>query len=234
MFRLMLFICVVAPSLVRGITLESGMEKVQLLELYSSQGCSSCPPAQKGLNQIKDSSALWSQVVPVVFHVDYWDGLGWPDPFASAAYSVRQREFRTKGLSNSVYTPGFMLNGREWRGWFTRTALPLPAIPAPNLRAEYEQGKLSAVIEPVAPLLVLNIALLGMEMKTAVKRGENAHRILSEEFVVLDFQQVTSKTGRWQNIEVDEDFSTEQLALALWVTPQHSLEPIQATGTWLH
>ncbi len=63
--------------------LASGDTRVNLLELYTSEGCSSCPPADRWLSGLRQDPRLWRQLVPVAFHVDYWDGIGWPDRFAS-------------------------------------------------------------------------------------------------------------------------------------------------------
>ena len=67
------------------LVLNSGVEQVTLLELYTSQGCSSCPPAERWLNSYVDSDELWTKTVPLAFHVDYWDYLGWKDSLADSA-----------------------------------------------------------------------------------------------------------------------------------------------------
>src|SRR4029077_9083235 len=64
-------------------TFESGDTQSSLIELFTSEGCSSCPPAEKWLSALKSSSDLWKKAVPVAFHVDYWDHLGWRDRFAN-------------------------------------------------------------------------------------------------------------------------------------------------------
>ena len=71
------------------LVLNSGVEQVTLLELYTSQGCSSCPPAERWLNAYVDSDALWEKTVPMVFHVDYWDYLGWKDTLADSTHAER-------------------------------------------------------------------------------------------------------------------------------------------------
>src|SRR5712692_2905929 len=75
------------------ITFESGATQTTLLELFTSEGCSSCPAAEKWLSQFKTNSDLWKRIVPVAFHVDYWDNLGWPDRFAKAEFTDRQRRY---------------------------------------------------------------------------------------------------------------------------------------------
>jgi hypothetical protein len=98
--------------------------KAALVELYSSEGCSSCPPAEAWLNHLKAAPGLWSEVFPVAFHVDYWDNLGWPDRLASASYTQRQRDYAARLGQDSVYTPEFIVNGHEWRRGFDGFEIP--------------------------------------------------------------------------------------------------------------
>jgi len=74
-------------------TFQSGPQRVALLEVYTSEGCSSCPPAESWLSEFKNQARLWKEIVPVAFHVDYWDGLGWKDRFAKEEYTSRQRAY---------------------------------------------------------------------------------------------------------------------------------------------
>ena len=74
-------------------TITSGPACASLLELYTSEGCSSCPPAEAWLSNLTTDARLWTDVVPVAFHVDYWDYLGWDDVFACADFSERQRDY---------------------------------------------------------------------------------------------------------------------------------------------
>ncbi len=84
----------------------SGPGNVHLLELFTSEGCSSCPPAEAWLSKLKDDPRLWRDFVPLAFHVDYWDGLGWRDPFASKVWTARQYQYSARWKSSTVYTPG--------------------------------------------------------------------------------------------------------------------------------
>src|SRR5437763_14288663 len=95
------------------VTFESGAKKVQLLELVTSEGCSSCPPAEASFSRLINDARLWREFVPVAFHVDYWDRLGWRDSFASAEWTKRQQIYAQNWKPQSVYTPAFVLNGRE-------------------------------------------------------------------------------------------------------------------------
>ena len=91
-----------SPGVPAGqIDLDSGVAQVTLLELYTSQGCSSCPPAERWLNAYIDSDDLWTKTVPVAFHVDYWDYLGWKDSLADSAHGERQRAYARAGRTGS-------------------------------------------------------------------------------------------------------------------------------------
>src|SRR5262245_10264750 len=106
------------PDPPRGtVTFQSPDRRTALLELFTSEGCSSCPPAEAWLSRLKESPCLWKDFVPVAFHVDYWDRLGWEDPWGSRAYSQRLQSYARSWRNDSVYTPGFVLNGKEWRAW---------------------------------------------------------------------------------------------------------------------
>jgi hypothetical protein len=84
---------------------QSSAQPTQLLELFTSQGCSSCPPAEHWLQQFTHSPRLWSEIIPVALHVDYWDDLGWKDPFANTANSQRQRAYQQAGRVGGVIHP---------------------------------------------------------------------------------------------------------------------------------
>jgi len=95
-----------------SIDLSSGTRQVTLLELFTSQGCSSCPSAERWLNEYVDDDDLWTHIVPVVFHVDYWDYIGWKDVYASQEYGERQRDYARAGKAHGIYT-GFVF---QWPG----------------------------------------------------------------------------------------------------------------------
>lgn len=92
---------------------ESGLNRMGLLKKYSSQDCSRCPLAKHWINGFENDERLWVEVVPVMFHVDYWDRLEWKDPFALFENTIRQYAHRKRGDVASVYTPGLVSNGKE-------------------------------------------------------------------------------------------------------------------------
>ena len=95
--------------------IKSGTKKVNLIELFSTQSCSSCPPAQRWVSSLVSEKDIWKNFVPVVYHVDYWDYLGWKDPYSSPIYTKLQRNYASVWNARNIYTPMFVLNGSEWR-----------------------------------------------------------------------------------------------------------------------
>lgn len=220
----------------------STVEQVTLLELYSSEGCSSCPSAERWLSKLTHDERLWTKVVPVGFHVDYWDYLGWRDRFGDARFTERQQLYNRLGYVKTSYTPGFMVNGREWRGYFYRRPLvPKPAPEVGHLSVEVNDDVINATFEPVNKALrglQLNVALLGQDIRVAVNAGENDGSRLEHDFVVLAYQKVDAQRG---NQRVSWTLDRDKLvlrgykpaALAAWVTAADDPTPIQATGGWL-
>lgn len=227
------------------VSFESGNRQTQLIELYSSQGCSSCPPAEKWVNQFVDHPELFKSMIPLVFHVDYWDYIGWKDPFGSSVNSDRQRDFRRKGLSRSVYTPEFIVDGREWRGWFRRQDLPIRKADVGVLKVDLTKDSLNVEFDGKQPAAQLHIAIVGTGISTYVERGENTRRTLDEEFVVFHHQAFDAAStvngagdaSAWQ-VAWDKPAASlvkkaNRLAAVVWVTTDNELTPIQATGGWL-
>jgi hypothetical protein len=216
------------------LTFDSGTQRVQMVELYTSQGCSSCPPADAWVNKLLKDPRLWKSIVPLAFHVDYWDYLGWRDEYASPVYSERQRRYRQQGGVRSVYTPGFLIDGQEWRGWFSRDPLPVEAKPAVALKASLDQQGLKASYAAPQPDQVLNIAILGFGIDTPIQGGENEGRSLRHDFVVLAYEQHPAADGMWEaSLPPVRARGARRFALALWVSQPGSQKPLQATGGWL-
>ncbi len=215
---------------------ESGVNKVKLVELYTSQGCSSCPPAENWLGQFKNDPRLWKEIIPIAFHVTYWDYLGWRDPFGVEQFNQRQVAYRQEGLIRSVYTPGLVVDGSEWRGWFRDKSLPLKGESAGNLKVHLNGHSLKASYSSPGngKALQLNIALLGIDMNTHIKAGENSGVKLAQDFVVLYFKQLTTDDTQWQTELPTPKIIPGRLALAAWVTPIQSQAPEQATGGWIN
>ena len=214
-------------------TFTSSNSKVQLLELYSSQGCNSCPPAERWISRLKQHPDLWNKFVPVVFHVDYWDYLGWKDPFSNSDYSARQRKYYSQRAVRSVYTPGLLLDGKEWRGWYRNKPFLSEKPAKGTLHASLNNNQLTVSYSlPVSASL--NVALLGFELQTDVLSGENQNKTFSEDFIVLSLKTVHSANAKWSiPVDIKSEFKSPRYALAIWINSDGSLEPIQATGGWI-
>jgi len=98
---------------------KSGPNTAALVELYTSEGCSSCPPADRWLSGLSAQGYVPERVVPLALHVDYWDYIGWKDPYAKRVFSQRQRKLTQLQRLALVYTPQVMLQGQDFRGWGT-------------------------------------------------------------------------------------------------------------------
>jgi hypothetical protein len=224
----------VASQSVASLQLDSGERQVTLLELYTSQGCSSCPPAERWLNTYIDNNKLWREVVPVAFHVDYWDYIGWQDTFAAAAYGERQRDYARAGRTRTVYTPGFFVNGREWRGWTFGLGPRRNDRQPGRLVADIDSSHINASFPAQGERLELHVALLGFGIATPVARGENSGRTLAQEFVVLKHAVYGSDNGKWRvALPSAQSGQAQRLGIALWVSRPDSPAPLQATGGWL-
>ncbi len=216
--------------------LQSGPQKVSLLELYTSEGCSSCPPAETWLTRLTTDGRLWKEIVPVAFHVDYWDDLGWKDRYARRDYSARQRSYSAAWGTGSVYTPGFAFNGREWKGWFGGTPLPNPDDRSPGT-LEVKIGNGTARImysEKSGPKEIeAHIVPLAMEVSSDVSAGENRGRKLAHSFVALDLVSFKLNGGNGEFSGESPLNIANAKAVAVWVTAAGSLNPLQAAGGFL-
>jgi hypothetical protein len=243
-FILGLFLFWLPQLRAQEMTFKSDRTDATLLELYSSEGCSSCPPAEAWIGQLQDSPKLWREIYPAVFHVDYWDGLGWPDRFARPAYTERQRDYASRLGQDSVYTPEFVASGREWRGWFDGKPLPSPQNPTSGeltLSTKKEGGEISVTYLPAAgatpSTYLAHVALLGNHILSDVTRGENGGRRLEHDFVVLNFvsgPMTSGASGRLESGPLALPSSTGDAPAALvgWIsTPDGVI--VQVAGGWL-
>ena len=204
----------------------------QLLELYTSQGCSSCPPADRWLSQWQHDPRLWQQVVPVAFHVDYWDWIGWQDAFATPAYGQRQRNYKQSGAIKSVYTPGFVLDGREWRGWFSGGSLPPATTKKGTLTTRIADQRMTVQYQAqsLPGNLIVHVALLGFDLQTKIMAGENTQLNLHEDFVVL-WHQTADQSQPWEFQMPDKNtLPTRQLGFAAWIIQAGHPQPVQVVG----
>lgn len=167
----------------------SGANRAALLELYTSEGCNSCPPADRWLTGLRERAPR--DVVPLAFHVDYWNKLGWADRFSRPAWSARQGRIAAIHRSRTVYTPQFVLDGRDWRDW--RGDLPEPQGESAGARLKLklkppQQDRLEisgeARLREPAPGARVYLALYENNLTSRIAAGENAGSLLRHDFVV--------------------------------------------------
>lgn len=228
-----------APAIAEPLHLQSPAEQVAVVELFTSHGCSSCPPADRWLRGLREHPGLWQEVIPLAFHVDYWDYLGWPDRFARRAFTRRQEAYERSGALSQVYTPGFVIKGEEWRRyffWSSPDLEPGPLVGRLSLEVEAGEGA-SLRFAPTGkhgPLRA-HQAVLGMGLASAIGRGENSGKTLEEDFVVLGVSHAEANTARqwaldWPMLKPAEP---ERYAVVAWVSKADDPRPLQAVGGWL-
>ncbi len=234
LIKLGFFLFMAQCALAENIFFSSSDQQTSLIELYSSEGCSSCPPADQFLSQFKSTDGLWEKYIPMAFHVDYWDYIGWKDEFASAAFSDRQRRHKQQGNISSVYTPGFVINGEEWAGFFKPwRSLPTFSNKPGQLKVSINRHQVLIEFPAGKTTLNYNLAIVGMGLVTQVQAGENSGHQLAHDFVVLNHQVSAGRNGVSMNLPLIVGHQPQQYALIAWVSEITSLRPIQAVGGYL-
>ncbi|SIT38929.1 conserved exported hypothetical protein [Paraburkholderia ribeironis] len=176
----------------------SPAHRVALVELYSSEGCDSCPPADRWLSQWKDSGAT-QNIVPLALHVDYWNSLGWIDRFSQHRFTERQQTLTQLAGGHTVYTPEVFVAGRELRSWSRRDSFqsrvdqvagePAQAHVALQLtpqtkRAFDVDAQFSSQAAQAAGSLNAYLAVYENSLSSQVGAGENRGATLHHERVV--------------------------------------------------
>lgn len=184
---------------------EQHFEPVAVIELFTSQGCSSCPSADQLLSQtIADAKKDGRKIIALSFHVDYWNRLGWADPFSDKKYSERQSEYASQLNLRSVYTPQTIVNGSSEMVGSDANALEdavshslkeKTTVAFKTLTATQEEGKpihLKFALDGSYSDCKINFALVSINETTIIKRGENGGRTLKNENVVRQFLSVNA------------------------------------------
>ena len=216
------------------IVLESGFKQNTLVELYTSEGCSSCPPAEKYLNGLKNKNGLWKTLFPIAFHVDYWDYIGWKDQYAQKEFGHRQSRYASLKRASTVYTPAFMVNGDSWRRGLFSNKLPGTNSSAGKLIATINGSSVMAKYiseKKYTHPLKINVAVLGMDLTSHIERGENAGRTAKHDFVVVGFDSAESDELRW-NLQLPKLHypKAKKYALTIWVSEGDNPTPLQVVG----
>ncbi len=237
--------CATAQSCSR----QSPEHTVALVELYTSEGCSSCPPADRWLSRLGRSGTGADEVIPLALHVDYWDALGWKDRFADPRFSERQRALSRLARRSILYTPEVFLNLREFGGWdsaaqFRRAVKAINARPAgADIRLSLGAAsraqlpvRASFALKPGAPPVRAQAFVVLYEdgLSTRVGAGENRGATLRHDHVVRHWAGPLELRGGSAEfdavIALDPRSDPGSLAVAAFVQDSASGELLQATA----
>jgi len=204
-----------AAAIAAECSAHSGAQSVPLLELYTSEGCSSCPPADKWLSSIAGSGFGANKVVALAFHVDYWDYIGWKDRFAKPMFTARQYEVATYNRAGFVYTPQLVFNGNDYRGGTSNShfAEQLANINRQPARAnlglsltDNNEVRISAqtALAKDRDYADVFVAVYENKLKSTVNAGENSGSQLNHDYVVREwygpFAMSSKSEAAWERI----------------------------------
>jgi hypothetical protein len=205
----------------------------RVVELYTSEGCSSCPPADRWLSTLKGRS----DVIALGFHVTYWDRLGWPDRFASDQFTQRQYEWATRLGSRNVYTPQVLVDGRDWRGWPRLPDARSSGSAAPALvltRGADQQVQARVEPQPGVPEQRGGYwAVIEHNHVSRVRAGENAGETLRHDHVVRLHQPVpafAAREGLISRLDVPSGAASNPRRIVFVVTSATDGRPLQAVA----
>lgn len=233
-----------APASAADCRAQSGPWTVALLELYTSEGCSSCPPADQWLSGIANSGYGADKVVSLAFHVDYWDYIGWKDRYAKPHFSARQRQ--GAGLLGFVYTPQVKLNGTDFRGWqqnmrFSQAienSLQQPARANFSVKQSNTASSLDISLSAQIPQQEnrknadIYIAVYENGLSSKVNAGENNGQLLTHDYVVREFYgpyRFNEKTENWQrSLALKPEWKGRNAGIATFIQNRGSGEVLQA------
>jgi hypothetical protein len=225
-------------------TATSGSGTAALVELYTSEGCSSCPPADRWLSTLREGGLGPDRLVPLALHVDYWDYIGWRDPFATPLFSARQRELAAIHRARVVYTPQVVLAGKDYRGWSSRRfAEAVSAVNATAARARITlalsaaaDGKTGLRVTANVPErkagedAVLYVARYENGLSNRVERGENRGKTLNHDFVAREWWGPLALTAAG-DVTLERSLEAQHLArggVAAFVQSRRTGEVLQA------
>ena len=198
---LVLVLTLAPPAMAAQCKAQSGGGTAALVELYTSEGCDSCPPADRWLSSLAAGGLVPERIVPLALHVDYWDYIGWKDPYARRAFSSRQRKMAQLARSAIVFTPQVLPQGRDFRGWgtqaFDAAVARINARPASARISLTLEARTKTALEVSAVAELLDVAQMAeaavylgafaSKLVSNVAAGENRGRILNHDFVVLEW-----------------------------------------------
>jgi hypothetical protein len=236
-------LCTTTPAEMGTAAAKPTDRRAVVVELFSSEGCSSCPPADSVLAELADKQPVaGADILALEMHVDYWNSLGWVDPFSSPKLSARQRAYADAAGERGVYTPQMIVDGTAEligsRGDAARAAIAAASRSAKAKVALVARGdkvtiSISELTDPGQPADVW-LAITESNLKTAVPRGENAGATLAHGPVVRSLSKVGGANGASFSIEaplaLDTSWLQENLRLVAFVQRRKTLNIVGAAS----
>ncbi len=226
---------------------KSGSQRIAVLELYTSEGCDSCPPADKWVSELPVRKLAPSRVIPLAFHVDYWNYIGWTDPYSQARFTERQRQHSRRRGASFVVTPQLLLNGQDYRrallfdDFDSRIKVINQSRPQADIqvRLDAKGARLDSKVEitvgghPDQRRAHVYLALYENNLATAVKSGENKGRVLKHDFVVRELVGPLTLDDKGslnhvQHFEFAPRWKPRDIHLAVFVQHPQSGDVLQA------
>jgi hypothetical protein len=236
---LLIVVTALVPVLARAAasTARSPAHTVAFFELYTSEGCNSCPPADRWLSGIAKTYPR-ERVVPLALHVDYWDYIGWKDPYARREFSQRQRRLSQLQRVALVYTPQVVLQGADFRNWggrdFARAVERINARPAAAQLelAILERGTTAFRVQvdarAAAETAQLYVAAYESGLSSQVLAGENRGRLLPHDYVALEWKGPYELGRRDIDLAYLPKAKPADSGVAAFVQNRHTGEVLQA------
>lgn len=223
-----LSLLVTSQSYAESYKATSNKHPVAVIELYTSQGCSSCPPAEKWLGELEKSGIKSDQAIPLALHVDYWDYIGWKDQFSQKYFTERQYQYRKTNHSSSVYTPQIMFNGSDVRRVALGNSLSelrtRNAAVNFNVIAETDDDQNLEVtvdfdkIDNIAKNSNVIVVLAENNLVGDIKSGENAGEVLKHNHVVRVWKNMGKIRDQFTlNLTIDPGWSKDNLDVVVIV-----------------
>ena len=236
------FVFSLAVSASDKITVNSKVNKTAVVELYTSQGCSSCPPADRWLEALIETEPDDLNVLALAFHVDYWDYIGWKDRFASPRFTSRQRQLAANNKQSSIYTPEFFVGGREARG--SNQVLDkigrTNAMPAEiDLQLGVSRNGNGLTLELIPSIenhdtnsLHYRFVVYEKNLVSDITRGENAGEILKHQHVVRYMTPARKLNPSNSHVVIiDPLWKLDDIGVAALVTTPGNLDYLHAVYT---
>lgn len=216
------------PAAAAGPSCSGSVTPATIVELYTSEGCSSCPPADRWLSTLVGRS----DVLALAFHVNYWDRLGWKDRYASPEATQRQQALAQAAGSRQVYTPQVLVDGQDWRGW-PRLPAPKAAGPTPRVALVREGSEVVARITsaPQPRRLAGYWAVVEDGHGSDVRAGENRGERLRHDHLVRQYQPVAAWDGvsaRTLRLPVEAGLAPHPRRAAFVITDASTMQPLAA------